>query len=497
MSPRPPMNVLHVNYADIAGGAEAVAWRLHEGYRRRGHRSRIAVARKRSRDRDVVLIADRQERPLRLLPDGFSLPMPEPVARLLRGPRRLFSSLGMALTDPGRFRRRRRGEEDFDFPETWRLLELVEPRPDLLHLHNLHGNYFDLRALPQLSRRVPVFVTLHDPWLLSGHCAHSFDCDRWKIGCGQCPDLALFPRVSRDATAFNWRRKAEIYARSRLYVATPSRWLMRRVEESMLAPGIVESQVIPNAVDLGVFRPAPAEPIRRQLGVPPDAFVLLFTAQGARRNPFKDYATVCAAVAQAAEQLPGRQVILWVLGDAAPPERLGRAEARFIPFQRRPEDMARYYQAADVCLHGVLAEVWGLTVTEAMACGLPVVGTAVGGVPEQIDDGVNGYCVPVRDSAAMAAAALRLLRDDKRRQAFGARAAAKARALFGRERMEEAYLNWYGRALEVWAGTEPDLRPAEGAAAAGACSAGAVAQTAAPLEVDFPSEPDPDRRVVA
>ncbi|HEX3729681.1 MAG TPA: glycosyltransferase [Opitutaceae bacterium] len=491
------MNVLHVNYADVAGGAEAVAWRLHEGYRARGHRSRIAVARKRSRDADVVLIADRQERPLRLLPDGFSLPMAGPLARLLRGPRRLCSDLGLALTDPDRFRRRRRGEEDFDFPETWRLLERVGPRPDLLHLHNLHGNYFDLRALPQLSRRVPVFLTLHDPWMLSGHCAHSFDCQRWKNGCGQCPDLALFPRVRRDATAFNWKRKAEIYARSRLYVATPSRWLMRQVEQSMLAPGVVESQVVGNGVDLSVFRPAPAESIRRELGVPPDAFVLLFTAQGARRNPFKDYATVRAAVARMAEALPGRPVILWVLGEAAPTERLGRAEVRFIPFQRRPEDMARYYQAADVCLHGVLAEVWGLTVTEAMACGLPVVGTDIGGVPEQIDDGVNGYCVPVRDSAAMAEAGLRLLRDEGRRRAFGARAAAKARAKFGRDRMEQAYLSWYERVLEVWAGMEPDLRPPGPFLPAGACSAAVEEHTAAALEADFPSEPHSDRSVIA
>jgi hypothetical protein len=55
-------------------------------------------------------------------------------------------------------------------------------------------------------------LTLHDAWLLSGHCAHSFDCQRWKTGCGECPDLDVYPASPRDATACNWRRKREILA---------------------------------------------------------------------------------------------------------------------------------------------------------------------------------------------------------------------------------------------------------------------------------------------
>ena len=109
---------------------------------------------------------------------------------------------------------------------------------------------------------MPTVLTLHDAWLLSGHCAHSFDCERWKTGCGECPDLTIEPAIRRDATADNWVRKRDIYARSRLYVATPSPWLMGRVEQSMLAPAVEQARVIPNGVDLSVFRPADKRSIR-------------------------------------------------------------------------------------------------------------------------------------------------------------------------------------------------------------------------------------------
>src|SRR5439155_11546406 len=120
-------------------------------------------------------------------------------------------------------------------------------RPDLVHCHNLHAKYFDLRVLPWLSRQVPVVLTLHDAWMLSGLCCHSFDCERWRTGCGQCPHLTLYPTIYPgipDATHLNWKRKRKIYRRSRLYVATPSRWLMQKVKQSILAPAVIEARVI-------------------------------------------------------------------------------------------------------------------------------------------------------------------------------------------------------------------------------------------------------------
>ena len=255
---------------------------------------------------------------------------------------------------------------------------------NIVHCHNLHGGYFDLRVLPRLSREVPVVATLHDAWLLSGHCAHSFDCERWRSGCGHCPDLSIYPPLKHDGTAYNWRRKQRIFAKSRLYVATPSAWLMRKVEESILAAGIVESRVIPNGVDLGTFRPGDRARARAMLNIPADARVILFTGYGIRRNIWKDYETMRAAISRVAEQLRGENVLFIGLGEESPPERLQSAEFRFVGYVSDGEEVARYYQAADMYIHAAKVDTFPNSVLEALACGIPVVATAVGGIPEQV-----------------------------------------------------------------------------------------------------------------
>src|SRR3546814_19635674 len=73
-------------------------------------------------------------------------------------------------------------------------------------------------------------LTLHDEWAYTGHCAYTLGCERWRSGCGQCPHLDVYPSIRRDASAANWTAKYDIYSSSRLYVATPSHWLMRSEE---------------------------------------------------------------------------------------------------------------------------------------------------------------------------------------------------------------------------------------------------------------------------
>jgi glycosyltransferase involved in cell wall biosynthesis len=328
------------------------------------------------------------------------------------------------------------------------LLALPPEPPDLIHAHNLHGGYFDLRYLTVLSRRRPVVLTLHDAWLLSGHCAHSFACERWRTGCGQCPDLTIYPAIRRDATARNWRGKQRIYARSRFYIATPARWLMQKVAQSTLAPAAVEARVIPYGVNLHHFHPADSRSVRASLGLPQDARVLLFTANGIRQNIWKDYQTMRAAIALVAAQLPGQKVLFLALGEDAPTETIGPAEIRFVPFQQDPSAVACYYQAADVYIHAAKADTFPNTVLEALACGTPVVATAVGGIPEQVEDGVNGFLVPPGDSQALAARITQLLSDDELRRRMSLEAAQTARQRFDLDRQVDDYLGWYEEILD-------------------------------------------------
>jgi glycosyltransferase involved in cell wall biosynthesis len=440
--------ILQVHTCDIGGGADKVAWDLFTAYRRAGYHSWLSVGLKRSDDPDVLKIPNERWR-------GWwarRWQIDEARRQKLTGDKKGLLALRVAATlaEPYRQLKRFRGFEDFDFPATQHLLDLAPERPDILHGHNLHGNYFDLRVLPRLSQQLPVILTLHDAWLLSGHCAHSFVCQRWLTGCGQCPDLSISPSIHGDQTAFNWRRKKAILTQSKLYIATPSQWLMKKVEQSILAPAVVEVRVIPNGVDLSIFHPAEKRVVRAKLGIAPEYKVLLFAANGIRKNIWKDYRTMQAAAAQVAERRDVQPVLFLALGEDAPAERAGQAEIRFIPYQRDPRVVAQYYQAADVYIHAARADNLPLVVMEALACGTPVVATDVGGIPEMIRDGETGFLVPPGDSRAMAARIVQLLADDSLRASFGQKAATSAHLLFDLKQQVDSYLSWYETILERW-----------------------------------------------
>ena len=129
------------------------------------------------------------------------------------------------------------------------------------------------------------------------------------------------------------------------------------------------------------------------------------------------------------------------MGEEAPPERIGSAEVRFL--QTEPELAATCYTAADVYVHAARADTFPNTILEALACGTPVVATAVGGIPEQLEEERTGFLVPAGDAQALAERLTRLLSDDHLRQRMGMCALEAARSRFDLQRQASDYLEWY------------------------------------------------------
>jgi glycosyltransferase involved in cell wall biosynthesis len=433
-----PLSILHINTMDQGGGAAQLAFNLVQASNTAGHKATLAVRAKKSQRDFVSLIENDANR------HGWARFCLRTLEKK-NGSQRLARLFGR----PWDTARVLWGHEDFDFPGVWRMLARLSYKPDLLHLHNLHGNYFDLRALPWLSHQIPTVVTLHDAWMMSGHCSHGFDCERWRTGCGHCPDLSIYPSILRDATAYNWRRKQAIYSKSRLHVVAPARWLMKKASESMLAPAIASSRVIHHGIDLSVFKPGDRAHARIELGLPPYATILLFAAAGIRDNIWKDYQTMRRAF-ETLGSSSGRQGLLFLaVGDDGPAEKIGGNELRFIPHSSDRARLAKYFQAADVYVHGAKAEAWGLTITEAMACGLPVVASDVGGISDQVAEGQSGFLVPVGGTDLMAARIEMLVADHGLRESMARWAQERAHAEFGLDHMTQNYLRLYESVLET------------------------------------------------
>jgi glycosyltransferase involved in cell wall biosynthesis len=427
------LSVVQVSPSDTGGGAERVALGLHEEYRRRGHSSRLVVGRRFGDAPGLVELRN----------GGGAWRLQDGLRR--RGRLRTARAV-KALAAPGSALDYLRGREDFRWPGTAVLPEAGGERPGVLQLHNLHGAYFDLRRLPRLTREVPTVLSPHDLWLATGHCAHGLECERWVGGCGACPHLDVYPALRRDGTAANWARKRALYAETRLRVGVPCRWLAEALERSILGPAIAELRVIPTGVDLSVFRPGHAAEARRRLPTPPEGRVVAFGAVGGARNRFKDYPTFEAALRRLAESAI-EPVTAYALGSPSARRRSwGRVTLVDVP-PVGPAEVADHLRAAEVYVHASRADTFPLGVLEALACGTPVIASAVGGIPEQLSAD-TGVLVPPENAGELASAAERLLADGARRASMATAAASVAAGRYGRERQAGAYLEWFAELVQ-------------------------------------------------
>jgi glycosyltransferase involved in cell wall biosynthesis len=368
------VRVLSLNHADQVGGGAAIAGlRLHQGLQRAGVESRLLVGTKAGDDPAVHRL--------------------EP-ARGTRVLRKVARELGLTeLGDVASYRVRR--SEDL----AW---------ADVVHAHAIHGSWFSYPAIARITRDKPTVLTLHDMWPFTGHCSFSYDCERWRTGCGHCPYPATFPGIERDGTAVEHRIKRRVWSRSELVVVTPSEWLARLARESML--GRFEVRVIPHGIDTELFRPAEDRAaVRRRLGVPEGRTALMFAATALGRPhgaelDRKGGDLLMAALGGLSPDARARCTAILMGGgsaDMAARLRAGGFDVVDAGWVTDETTKAELYSAADAFVFPTRADNAPLVILEALACGTPVVSFDVGGVGEAVRPGKTGVLVPAGDVAAL------------------------------------------------------------------------------------------------
>ena len=118
------------------------------------------------------------------------------------------------------------------------LKRLDEIKPDIIHLHNIHGYYINIELLFNYIRKnkIKVIWTLHDCWAFTGQCPHFtyVKCDKWKTECNKCPMIHEYPKTIRDNSTWNFNKKKELFIGQDITIVTPSKWLAGLVKESFL-----------------------------------------------------------------------------------------------------------------------------------------------------------------------------------------------------------------------------------------------------------------------
>ena len=111
------------------------------------------------------------------------------------------------------------------------------------------------------------------------------------------------------------------------------------------------------------------------------------------------------------------------------------------------ESIVEIVARADVFLLPSELESFGLSALEAQACGVPVVGSDAGGLPEVVKHTETGFLLPVGDVEGMAARTLEILKDDERRREMGQAGRRRAESLFGADRVVTQYERFYEKVL--------------------------------------------------
>jgi glycosyltransferase involved in cell wall biosynthesis len=374
------MRVLQISHSDSGGGASIVAATLFHEYQKLGIGTKLLVNTKTLNNADVELIDNDAHRGIWFRTWQRFVAMYDAQPKRIRGLGRVLG-LVRDISQIPQWYRSQNGIEEFDFPGSSFNVERLAKDHNIVHAHNLHGEYFDLRQLVELSQKNNVVLNLHDAWLFSGHCAFSLGCSRWQTGCGDCPDLSIFPSIKKDATNKNWLYKQVIFSSSRLYITCPSVWLMEQAKRSILNLAAEDYKVIPNGVDTDVYYPRDKALMKAKLGISQDTKVLMIAASGLRKNQWKDFETTREALKLLKSK---RDIVLLAVGGTGESEVLGQVELRFIDFQDSSAAMAELYSASDIYIHSSIVEVFGNVLLEARACGTPVVSSAVGGIPEHV-----------------------------------------------------------------------------------------------------------------
>jgi L-malate glycosyltransferase len=236
-----------------------------------------------------------------------------------------------------------------------------------------------------------------------------------------------------------------------------SRWKYRRcrrvIAVSAAVARVLEKGGLPPARVRVVYEGVPdrvpaggGEDALRALGVPPGAPVV---GNVAALTAHKDHATLLAAAARVIARVPDARFV--IVGQGELESRL-RTQAYELGLESRVvfagfrADVDRLLPVFDVFCLSSHMEGLGTSLLDAMCYGRAVVGTAAGGIPEAVEDGVTGRVVPPRQPDALAAALTDVLLDRARREAMGKAGRARFLARFTSDRMVDETLGVYAEA---------------------------------------------------
>ncbi|MBR4778565.1 MAG: glycosyltransferase, partial [Bacteroidaceae bacterium] len=352
------MRVLIINTTERQGGPAIAAYRLTEALKSNGIKAKMLVLEKET-DKVTTIAIEKTWRVKRgLFIEKIRLNLHNRLGRQ----HRYRLDLGCV------------GEDITNLPEF--------RQADIVHLHWINDGMISLHMLQRIvASGKPVVWTLHDMWPFTGICHYAHDCDNYMKHCGSCPQLNSSRQ--KDLSYRYFDKKSALLQHSSIRFVACSHWLQEMARKSSLLRGR-DIACVPNAVDTRLFHKRDRQMARRELSLPSDKRLLLFSSESVldRRKGFEYLADALKELVTTHPEWK-EQLALVVLGRDS--EKVSFSDIPLtvypMPYVSDEKQMSLVYNAVDLYAIPSLQDNLPNTVVEAMACGIPCIGFNVGGIP--------------------------------------------------------------------------------------------------------------------
>lgn len=294
-------------------------------------------------------------------------------------------------------------------PWTNPMLEaVIQWQPDIIVVGNVHNAKLVASDIEKLAKKIPVLLTLHDLWWLTGRCAYNADCQEYVKGCSiNCPTAESYPALSPPLIPSAWEKKRHLISQHpNIRLLANSVWTEKMFKDgAMDMTGRIHR--ITYGINPDVFKPQNREELRRELGLPLDKFIILFSAAN-----INDSRKGLIYLIEAIKILNNPNILPLCVGFGRGLDVTGIGHIHSTGYIRDPKIQAKYYAAADLFVSPSLEEALGQVFIEAALCGTPIIGFDVGGVPEVVIEGVTGLLAKKADAYSLAEC-IKRIKDDE------------------------------------------------------------------------------------
>lgn len=259
--------------------------------------------------------------------------------------------------------------------------DLKKYKPDIVHLHNIHGYYLNIKLLFDYLKKadIPVIWTLHDCWSFTGHCVHfdMIECSKWETMCNKCPQKSDYPTsIFLDNSQNNYLFKKELFnSISNLTFVTPSKWLKNVVSQSFFCNHQIE--VVYNGIDCNIFKPVESN-FKERYSIEGKKMILGVASVWDERKGLDTFVEL--------SNLLDDSYVVVLVGLSS--KQAKNVPSKIITIERTNDtrELAQIYSAADVFVNTSVEETMGLTTVEAMSCGTPVIVMNATAIPEVVGE---------------------------------------------------------------------------------------------------------------